>query len=655
MLFVALTKADSGECLGAFMSNQEAILTMVMATGKNLNDFGDPDACELNPLTDYALLHAKGVPIFVGLCLPAVCQGEDLQMVSDVVTGLAVDAGMDDLEFIVTFPNKEVAPITAGHIISFIGFSMICVCFVIGMFVEYTNLFGAIPNEGEDTSDSLKDKNLVNSKSTLGLFFLSFSPSRNFKKMFYAPQKDDDYLSVLNGIRVISTYFVVLGHTSSGNLIGGVYNILTAEELFGTWWAILAGIGYYSVDVFFFLSAFLASYLMISKFSNPSRCQEGRRTKCFNIPMVYLHRLIRVVPSILLFTVMMLTLAEFTGSGPIWYITLDNFFLEPCRKSWWTNIVFITSWYEGPECLGQLWYLADEMTFFLFVPFIVLAYINKKVIGYIIVVFLNVISIILPFIFSHIRGHSMTTINDPAGRYSKELYNHPYNRGGAYFVGVLFGIFYYEWNKSRTNPSYNFSLGARFYNFFKKNHLTCVVSFLVSSIVMMLLIIAPRLELHDLSKRHIPQIPSDFFNAFHRSVFVAALGFFLAPLFVGKLSLVRGFLGSKLWAPWAKVTFTAYLLHVLALAWVFAQSKGSLVATGPLTVFYSFPAFFATMIVGVPVSLIIESPILQLEKNILFPQKPKKSTLKLEDEPLNQNYEINPSEVTMSTSKLSHK
>ncbi|CAI2380203.1 unnamed protein product [Moneuplotes crassus] len=72
---------------------------------------------------------------------------------------------------------------------------------------------------------------------------------------------------------------------------GGITNIGSVQAFTNSWWIIIIVIGFYSVDVFFFISAFLAKYLMIGKF-------HGKRF--FNIPMVYLHCLIRVVPTLLL-------------------------------------------------------------------------------------------------------------------------------------------------------------------------------------------------------------------------------------------------------------------------------------------------------------------------------------------------------------------
>lgn len=154
---------------------------------------------------------------------------------------------------------------------------------------------------------------------------------------------------------------------------------------------------------------------------------------------------------------------------------------------------------------------------------------------------------------------------------------------------------------------------------------------------MLFFIILPRVELSNLETRSIPQFPSDLYNAFHRSLFVASLGFFLAPLQVGRLSLVKGFLGNRAWAPWAKVTFVAYLIHLAVMGAIFATSKGGIYMTGPLNIFYSLASFLVTIVLAVPIALIIESPVLQLERLVLFPPPLKKT----EDQKLRESYQIN--------------
>ena len=212
-------------------------------------------------------------------------------------------------------------------------------------------------------------------------------------------------------------------------------------------------------------------------------------------------------------------------------------------------------------------------------------------------------------------------IDDPASKYGAEFYNYPITRFGAYFTGVLFGIMYFEWMRAKKNPSYNTNFGAMFYNAIKNNGVLRYGLLLFSSAIMVLLILSPRLELVEVGVRKVSQIPSDIFNTFHRTLFVGSMGLFLSGAMVGRMSFMRGLFGGKLWAPWAKITFTAYLLHIFVLCWLFFQNKGALYITIPNIFFYSFTTFLITVILSVPVTLVIESPILQLERLLLFPPK----------------------------------
>ncbi|CAI2360759.1 unnamed protein product [Moneuplotes crassus] len=635
---------EQTECLSKIMSDPKSLLTMIMASGKNVNDMGDPDACTLNPGTQYAFLMILGKPIYMGVCVPDVCGSSDLQILADGVTVLARQLQLfEHARGGVFIPSKDPPVVSGWHVVGFIGFGLIGIFLILGLLVEYTEFMGQIPPADEPLSDALQDKLLVKSKSLLGKIFLAFSPSRNLKKMFYTPQKKDDYLSALNGFRLLSLYFVVLGHTNSLMVHGGVINFTSVPSFINTWWAVLIGIGYYSVDVFFFISAFLATYLMVTKFY-------GKRS--FNIPMLYLHRLIRVLPTLLLVYAIFFTFFQFIGSGPLWKPYVD-YLISDCRDGWWQPLLFISSWYNKGNCFGQLWYLSNEMTYFLFVPLIVLTYLNSKLIGYCLITFLNIAGIILPFVFSHIRGHSISILKDPAEKYQDEIYGHPYTRFGAYTVGVLFGVLYFEWNRSRTDPGYRYSAGARFYNLFKKSTVLCIFAFVFSSAVMLFFILLPRVELQEPNERVISQIPSDFYNGFHRPTFVAFLGIFLAPLFVGRLTLVKDVFGGKLLAPWAKVTFVAYLIHLNVLGFVFMQTKASLYFDGPSQIFYSLTAFFITILISVPISLVIESPILQIERLVLFPPRQKSDLKEAQNALLQKIDPINESGISKDTSDMS--
>ena len=182
----------------------------------------------------------------------------------------------------------------------------------------------------------------------------------------------------------------------------------------------------------------------------------------------------------------------------------------------------------------------------------------------------------------------MSTLKDPAKKWADEFYNHPYNRSGPYFTGVLFGMMYFEWMKSYKDVSFKQTIGSLFYNMIKNSSVMRYVLFFLSSVLMLTLILLPRFELHEPVKRQVSQIPSDIYNTFHKTIFVACLGVFLSGVMTGRMKFLKGALGGGLWAPWAKVTFTAYLLHVSVIAWCFLQTKGSIYITPLELIFYSY-------------------------------------------------------------------
>mmetsp|Transcript_9337 Transcript_9337/g.10559 ORF Transcript_9337/g.10559 Transcript_9337/m.10559 type:complete len:227 (+) Transcript_9337:759-1439(+) len=215
-------------------------------------------------------------------------------------------------------------------------------------------------------------------------------------------------------------------------------------------------------------------------------------------------------------------------------------------------------------------------------------------------------------------------------------------------------MMYYEWMKSRSNVIFSNTFGATFYNSIKTNFYLRYGLFFASGSVMLFLIFFPRFELHNLDKRNLSQIPSDIFNAFHRPIFVTSLGLFLSGTMVGRMSFLRGAFGGKLFAPWAKVTFTAYLLHTSVLALCFLQTKGAFYLTVESMIFYSYACFIVTCILSVPLTLIIESPILQLERLVIFPPqaKPVAEKGEVDHNLLSEAHQINNSDLKETLSDM---
>ena len=147
-------------------------------------------------------------------------------------------------------------------------------------------------------------------KSKLGKFFICWSWSRNAWKIWYSPTPRDNWLAVLNGVRVLSICWVMLGHSFSLLIEGPVINILeTQTEVAWSWFFPFVTGGFFSVDTFFFLSAFLGSMLMLEKFYTKKR---------INFVLVYIHWVLRLLPSIVIVAFAIITFWDIIGSGPMY-------------------------------------------------------------------------------------------------------------------------------------------------------------------------------------------------------------------------------------------------------------------------------------------------------------------------------------------------
>ena len=117
--------------------------------------------------------------------------------------------------------------------------------------------------------------------------FICFSFSRNVSKIFHTtPHKEDDYLSILNGVRVLSILYVILGHGYISVYSSPIVDINQVNLLVKPWiFGIVPG-GFFAVDAFFFLSAFLGAYLMLIKLYKNQK---------LNLGMIYFHRVYIII------------------------------------------------------------------------------------------------------------------------------------------------------------------------------------------------------------------------------------------------------------------------------------------------------------------------------------------------------------------------
>ena len=176
-----------------------------------------------------------------------------------------------------------------------------------------------------------------------------------------ATEQASSVITSLNGLRVISLFWVILGHTFAWIVLYGVDNRHSIPNFLRRFSFQPVVHSTFSVDSFFFLSGVLVAYLTLR--------QMKKRNGRFPFIHYYVHRYLRLTPvyAFVLFFAWFLT--RHIAAGPS--LSLVDPFAPQCSKFWWTNFLYINNlypWKFNDQCLVWTWYLANDMQFFVISP-----------------------------------------------------------------------------------------------------------------------------------------------------------------------------------------------------------------------------------------------------------------------------------------------
>lgn len=300
-------------------------------------------------------------------------------------------------------------------------------------------------------------------------------------------------LDFLDGMRVLSTGYVILGHQfllsafSSSNVVPAVGQYMRSFEVL-----LLLG-AFSAVDTFFWLSGLLCARALLAgaERQGAAAAEAGVGSALAQSAVALAHRFARLTPvyACALFTyAYVLPLA---GWGPLWVGMQNSADLEYCRRYWWTNLLYVNN-VAGEDgrtgtsgCMGWTWYLANDMQararapcaqppsarapasarepgaarscraralsparrtrtcaqFFAISALVLPLY--PRAPRRVTAVFAAAVatSIIATAVLSRVHTLEITTLD---GAYAKWVYGMPYCRCGAYAIGCLFGIYLHE-------------------------------------------------------------------------------------------------------------------------------------------------------------------------------------------------------------------
>ncbi|XP_033118103.1 nose resistant to fluoxetine protein 6-like [Anneissia japonica] len=553
----------------------------------------------------------------VGVCVPDSCNSAELMEYLNVIDEANITVSvMCHKEF--DYSSGAIACLT---LLAFLG-CLILVGTAIEAFNKYKE--SETENEGFERLASKNQSQLTDNEQTkttpvngpsrvttidvggenthgfLIQFLLCFSLLTNGSKILKAKQGEGS-LGALNGFRVLSLWWVILGHSYAFGmaLFTNPTKIVDVLSRF-TFQAI--GNATFSVDSFFFLSGLLVTYLTLKYLRN----NNGK----LNWVMFYVHRYLRLTPVYMLVIFMYTTLTPYFATGPLYSYIFDpnpapgvDTQITLCQDYWWTNLLYINNLYPSnlaKECLDWSWYLANDMQFFIISPFIIYLLYHYFFAG------VAVWCILLLTCFSSLIGesikHDVTTEfipEDPTqiNFVGDVIYVQPWTRISTYLVGMAVGYILYKY-RGRVRMSLSMTL----------------LGWVTATVIGLAVVYGLYGNFHG---NHLSKAATVVYITLCRFAWAIALAWVVFACATGYGGPVNSLLSWSAWIPLARISYCAYLLHPIIM-FVFYYSLPTAVYFSDFLMVYFFLGHLVLSYTGAFVlSVCAEAPFMALEKLLL--------------------------------------
>ena len=363
------------ECVGElYQTNTKAYLAQPFST----------QYCTVSPSASSSSNASSSLSIFLGICVPSSCDRSSIvQMINSAFSSRALNE--TNLLCSNDPPNGQEG-LTVGAIVTITVISLLGLIVLLGTVVDLVIVSRRTRNE--KSSGQINNMNdLINIpliESGAGdpdvwlSFVAEFSAIRSLRRIFTMKERgNQENYPFINGIRVLSLFWVIIGHaflfalSFSSNAIDAIaWTRNVSMQLISN--------ATFSVDTFFFLSGFLTAILFVR------HAKKERKLSFRFIFLYYIHRYIRLTPTFLLVIFVSIHLTPYFGNGPV-YPSQQGFEVQQCRSEyWWTSIVYVGNLVKPDYmCLPIAWYLHNDMQFHWIAPLALIPFaLGRKAIGF---------------------------------------------------------------------------------------------------------------------------------------------------------------------------------------------------------------------------------------------------------------------------------
>ncbi|CAL4126106.1 unnamed protein product, partial [Meganyctiphanes norvegica] len=456
-------------------------------------------------------------------------------------------------------------------------------------------------------------------------YLLVFSISGNLKKIFHVDTKTGNkFITCIHGIRFLSICWVIIGHqwVFSVNFISNP--IPTSQYLLKPFMFQIIANAFLSVDTFFFMSGLLVAY----GFMNLTHKSDGR----FNPLLYYVHRVVRLLPPILVTTAFVATLSGLMVDGPLSWEYKKNM-LGSCRENWWHDPFFLTNIFQisgnvnlSKSCLGQCWYVAADMQMYIVMPLLLLPLVWWPKKGAVWLAAWTVISCLIPAIITAQYDLPPTIlVGDTQGiaykKFYEKIYVTPWARASPYLVGAWTGYLLYASSGIDSRVAFTPKL----------NWMQAIIGWVGALTGGFAVLFGMWRFNNGFDVPEMPRASAIIYAGFHRAVWAVMMGWIVCACHWGYGGPINWFLSHPLWQPLSRLTFSFYLVSLPIQYVLFYSTHKLTYFTNLNKVIETAGVLLISFFCAVILTLVSESPVMAIEKMLLKPQEKKETDKTVND------------------------
>ncbi|XP_001849838.2 nose resistant to fluoxetine protein 6 [Culex quinquefasciatus] len=435
-------------------------------------------------------------------------------------------------------------------------------------------------------------------KNPITVQYASFSLYRNIRSILHViprqkdPAKKMDTIECANGIRALSMIWIIVHHVHETSVSYPVSNPQTRlDYLFSFVSSATANSGSLAVDAFLAMGGMLVSITMLRELDKAGK---------INPLMLYLRRYIRLTAPYAALILFVVSFPMYMGDGPLWKSTMTSL-QRGCLENWWSALLHIQN-YVNPRnmCLNWTWYLSVDMQLYILAPALIYPlwrWGKRVLIGIGGLAFLSIACVFTTFLVNDFRDVQ----NAIPLREQVLTYYPTHARMAAWFLGVIFGYILHRTRSAGSNlPKRYYALGWS-------------ICFAILA-----LIIYGGHEVFLMEYSESAKVADAFYVSLSRPVFGVCVCWIIWACVNGQGGVIDGILGSELWQPLAKLSFTMYLLHLQLLLMASIANSKTEQNFSVMDLYYRiWGAIGLTTSVSLLWSAVFEVPFVTLEKVLL--------------------------------------